>query len=101
MRARHATLCGMPVPTDDVAALQRSLRTKLRAAGDDAAGEMVLTRTQVRLLLDELGRVQQSGDRLRRQNRRLRLRLQRHGADAPNEPGDLGDESPDSDEGGP
>jgi hypothetical protein len=34
---------------------------------------------QVRLLLQEWGRLEQSSERLRRQNRRVRLRLQRAG----------------------
>lgn len=54
--------------------LLRTLRAQLRSG---PPGDVALPGQQLRLLLDELGRLQQSADRLRRQNRRLRLRLQR------------------------
>lgn len=57
--------------------LRTTLRSFLRKNPD--GGEVVLTSAQVRLLVDEVGRVEQAGDRLRRQNRRLRLKLQRAG----------------------
>ena len=56
--------------------LRRTLRSKL------ADGENVtVTATDLRRVLDELGRLQQSNDRLRRQNRRVRMKLQRAGLD--------------------
>jgi hypothetical protein len=58
----------------DLEALRRALRGKL------ADGEQVaVASADLRRVLDELGRLQQSNDRLRRQNRRVRLRLQRAG----------------------
>lgn len=60
------------------------LRQKLRAGAPTA----VLTGAQLRLLLDELGRLQQGNERLRRQNRRLRERRARRG-DPPRESGPL------------
>jgi hypothetical protein len=56
-------------------ALRRTLRHKLKDAG-----EALSVRTDdLRAVLEELGRLQQSTDRLRRQNRRLRVRLQAAG----------------------
>lgn len=57
--------------------LRNTLRAWLRK--NPEAGELALTSAQVRLLVDEVGRVEQAGDRLRRQNRRLRMKLQRAG----------------------
>ncbi len=56
-----------------------SLRKALRAKVRDAGGDVTIAAADLRVLLDELGRLQQSNDRLRRQNRRVRLRLQRAG----------------------
>jgi chromosome segregation ATPase len=70
--------------SDDVEELRRALRARLRAGEDDVA----LAASELRALLDELGRLQQSNDRLRRQNRRVRLRLQRLGADDEESDGD-------------
>ncbi|MBX3463850.1 MAG: hypothetical protein KF830_11830 [Planctomycetes bacterium] len=58
----------------DLGALRKALRGRLEAAAD-----VTLAPGELRLLLDEVGRLQQSNDRLRRQNRRLRLKLQRAG----------------------
>lgn len=74
------------VEGDTLDRLRSTLRAFLRKNPD--GGEVALTSAQVRLLVDEVGRVEQAGDRLRRQNRRLRLKLQRAGiADAD---GDVG-----------
>ena len=54
--------------------VRKALRAKVRDGGDVAVAA-----AELRLLLDELGRLQQSNDRLRRQNRRARLKLQRAG----------------------
>ena len=56
-------------------ALRKTLRAQLR----DGAATIAIAATDLRVLLDEVGRLQQSNDRLRRQNRRVRLRLQRAG----------------------
>jgi hypothetical protein len=58
-----------------------SLRSALRAwlRTHDEGSAAVLQGEQVRLLLQEVGRLEQSSERLRRQNRRVRLRLQRAG----------------------
>ncbi|HLQ36364.1 MAG TPA: hypothetical protein VK348_01085 [Planctomycetota bacterium] len=61
---------------DDLDSLRQAMRNHLRAHPD--AG-VTLTPVQLRLLAEELGRLQQSNDRLRRQNRRTRLKLQGHG----------------------
>jgi len=71
--------------TDDLESLRKTLRTKLR----DGA-EFTIGAAAVRLLMDELSRLQQSNDRLRRQNRRVRLKLQRAGL-ATDEPADAAD----------
>ncbi len=60
---------------DELEALRKALRTQLC----DAAGDVAVPAADLRRLLDEIGRLQQSNDRLRRQNRRVRLRLQRAG----------------------
>lgn len=57
-------------------ALRKVLRARLRREQDVTVGN-----GDLRLLLDELGRLQQGNDRLRRQNRRLRQKLQRAGID--------------------
>lgn len=58
----------------DLEALRKQLRARLRSEPEVTVGKQDLL-----LLLDELGRLQQGNDRLRRQNRRVRLRLQRAG----------------------
>lgn len=69
----------------DLPTLVPALRSWLR--DKEAGGGARLDREQVALLLDELGRLGQSADRLRKQNRKLR---RRHGepteaADEPTE----------------
>ncbi len=59
-----------------------AMRKRLRARSRDG-GDVTIGSSDLRLLLDELGRLQQSNDRLRRQNRRVRLKLQRAGLDEP------------------
>lgn len=58
-----------------------SLRKTLRKKLLDASADVSIAAADLRTVLDELGRLQQSNDRLRRQNRRVRLRLQRAGID--------------------
>ena len=73
----------------DLEALRKQFRHWLR---DHADGDtFALAGAQLRLLVDALGRLQQSNDRLRRQNRRVRLKLQRAGL--------ADDEAPESDGG--
>lgn len=55
--------------------LIKRVRGKLRGGEP----EVVLTAAEAGAVFDELGRLLQSSDRLRRQNRRLRLKLQRAG----------------------
>jgi hypothetical protein len=62
---------------DEGIRLRRQLRAQLR----DGAESVAVTRKEAELLLDELGRLQQSNDRMRRQNRRLRKRLIAAGQD--------------------
>lgn len=57
------------------------LRRLLRARLHDGEAAVSVPRDDLQALLDEVGRLQQSSDRLRRQNRRLRLRCQRAGQD--------------------
>lgn len=59
----------------ELEALRKRLRHQLR----DGAAEVAIATGDLRTVLDELGRLQQSNDRLRRQNRRVRLKLQRAG----------------------
>lgn len=81
----------------DLGALVPALRRWLKQHGDTES--TALTAPQLRLLLDELARLGQSSDRLRRQNRRLRLRLQRAGGEVEPEPADDGgDGVPDRDD---
>ena len=65
---------------DRLLALRKRLRSAARAAGD-TGGEVSVAADELLTILDALGRVTQSADRLRRQNRRLRLRCQRLGGD--------------------
>jgi hypothetical protein len=68
------------------------LRKKLRHKLDAASGDVAVPAVDLRVVLDELGRLQQSNDRLRRQNRRVRLKLQRAGlADDAADVGDAAD----------
>ena len=54
-------------------------RKALRGLAKAAAGAVAVPAADLLWLLDECGRLQQGNDRLRRQNRRLRLRAQRAG----------------------
>lgn len=79
------------MPTDkELERLRKTLRHKL----EGAAGEVTIAADDLRTVLGELGRLQQGNERLRRQNRRMRLKLQRAGI-ADDEPvadgGDGGD----------
>ena len=65
-----------------------ALRKRLRLRARDAEGDIPVAVPDLLLLLDAVGRLQQGGDRLRRQNRRLRLRCQRLGVDVDDEAGD-------------
>lgn len=58
----------------DLEALRKALRARSRSEEHVSVGA-----ADLRLLLDELGRLQQSNDRLRRQNRRVRLKLKAAG----------------------
>ncbi|MCC7064942.1 MAG: hypothetical protein IT456_19185 [Planctomycetes bacterium] len=55
--------------------MRKRLRTKLRAS----LGDVAVPHADLDLLLEEIGRLQQSNERLRRQNRRVRLKLQKAG----------------------
>ena len=79
------------VSAKDLERVRKALRAKVGSGAD-----VVVAEAELRLLLDEVGRLMQSNDRLRRQNRRVRLKLQRAGiaedpADAPGdeEPGEV------------
>ena len=71
-----------PLRADDLAALLKELRARLRRSGD----AVTLGAAQGKLLLDELSRLQQSNERLRRQNKRVRRRLRGDDAGAPPDP---------------
>jgi HAMP domain-containing protein len=89
IRARSVLLRTM---TSDhrLEAAKKALRHKLR----DASGDVPVPAADLRAVLDELGRLQQSNDRLRRQNRRVRLKLQRAGiADDTAEAPEAGDDA--------
>lgn len=73
---------------------RKVLRAKVRAGGDVTVAAADLT-----LLLDELGRLQQGNDRLRRQNRRVRSRLQRAGLAAEADAGADGEAAETDDDG--
>jgi hypothetical protein len=63
---------------DRLDSLRKRLRQVARAA--EAAGRnAAVSPAELLLVLDALGRAAQGGERLRRQNRRLRLRCQRLG----------------------
>ena len=49
-------------------------RKRLRRSLQDGSAEVTVSNPDLRWLLDEVSRLQQSNDRLRRQNRRLRIR---------------------------
>ena len=76
----------------DVERVRKALRAKL-----GSGAEVVVATAELRLLLDETGRLLQSNDRLRRQNRRVRLKLQRAGiaedadADGAEQPDPMGE----------
>lgn len=57
------------------------LRRQMRAQLRDGKDSLTLSAAEALLLIDEVGRLQQSNERLRRQNKRLRKRLLRDGAD--------------------
>lgn len=64
------------MPTDkELERLRKTLRHKL----EGAAGEVTIAADDLRTVLGELGRLHQGNERLRRQNRRIRLKLQRAG----------------------
>ena len=67
---------------DELEALLKELRARLKRSGD----AVTLGAAQCKLLLDELSRLQQSNERLRRQNRRVRRRLHGDDAGAPPDP---------------
>jgi len=73
----------------ELEAVRKALRHRLR----EGVAEVAVSAAELRLLLDEVGRLQQSNDRLRRQNRRVRLKLQRAGLadDESAADGDAGD----------
>ena len=58
----------------DVERVRKALRARLGSGAD-----VMVAEAELRLLLDETGRLLQSNDRLRRQNRRMRSKLQRAG----------------------
>ena len=60
-----------PLRGDTLDALLKDLRAQVKKGGDGVS----LTMAQAKVLLDELLRLVQSNDRLRRQNRRVRKRL--------------------------
>lgn len=71
-----------PMASDDrLDALRKRLRQAARDA-QDAGEDLRVPPRDLLAVLDGLGRATQSADRLRRQNRRLRLRCQRQGVDA-------------------
>lgn len=51
------------------------LRRQIRAQLRDGQDTITLSKSEAELLVDEVGRLQQANDRLRRQNKRLRKRL--------------------------
>lgn len=76
----------MSTRDDPTERLRKALRAQLRE-GD---ASIAVGRDDLQQLLDELGRLAQSSERLRRQNRRLRLRCQRAGIGADEESADEG-----------
>lgn len=77
------------MPTDkELEALRKSLRHKVR----EVDGDVTIAAADLRTVLDELGRLQQSNDRLRRQNRRVRLKLQRAGLATDADSGEVADD---------
>ncbi len=80
----------------DLDQLADRLRRWAREQRDERA-ELRLPPRQARMLLGELGRLQQSNTRLRRQNQRLRARLLAAGGEAL----DLGDDRDDGAEQAP
>lgn len=82
------------MPTDkELERLRKTLRHKLEGAG----GDVTIAADDLRTVLGELGRLHQGNERLRRQNRRMCLKLQRAGL-ADDEPAaDGGEDAPDGD----
>lgn len=58
------------------------------AAHSSPDAELTLRRDEVKSLVDELGRLHQSADRLRRQNRKVRRKIERLKLDGDPDPGD-------------
>lgn len=61
-------------------------RKNLRRALKEEASVVSVAAEDLRWLLDEASRLQQSNDRLRRQNRRLRLRASDEAPESPDQP---------------
>jgi regulator of replication initiation timing len=84
-----------PLRGDTLDALLKDLRAQVKKGGEGVA----LTTAQAKVLLDELLRLVQSNDRLRRQNRRVRKRLQAAtGEEATDDAADDGAEGAESDQ---
>ena len=66
---------------------RKNLRRKnLRRALKEEASVVSVAAEDLRWLLDEASRLRQSNDRLRRQNRRLRLRASDEAPESPDQP---------------
>ncbi|MGE3173031.1 MAG: hypothetical protein AB7O97_10440 [Planctomycetota bacterium] len=85
-------------PWADALRVRRELRARLRVGVASVEVEAAL----LQVLLDSVGRLQQSNDRLRRQNRRLRRKLAAQGLAQPDDADDgddaLRDPAPDTDD---
>lgn len=76
LRFRRRRVSEWVMATDkELELMRKRLRTKLRAS----LGDVAVPHADLDLLLEEIGRLQQSNERLRRQNRRVRLKLQKAG----------------------
>jgi len=74
-----------------------SLRKTLRRKAKAANGDMSIAATDLLALLDEIGRLGQSNDRLRRQNKRLRTKARRAGIEVEEgEEGEKGEKGDDT-----
>ena len=99
----HASIPGMTPSATSSGDLLAPLLRQLRAHLQSGADTMTLPSAQVRLLADELGPLLQGNDRLRRQNRRLRRKLQAATGEVLPEDGaaaDAGDAAAGGDRGG-